>query len=213
MAFFDDEENHSICKKKLILAEGKDDCLFLNRLLIKENDIQIRNFNGKDNLTNEIEALKRIDGFDDVTSILVFRDSEESSEIACDSINYSLRKTGLIITSIEPFIMNNQNNRKIGFTLFPGKDENGKLYNSGTLEHLCIKIFKGKSVKSIVRTYIEDFQSKKEKFKKLHKNELHALFSFTDDYVGNKIGDTARDGGFDFNSPYLFPFLEMIRKM
>ena len=214
MAYFEDAENHRICKSKLILAEGKDDCLFLKHLLIKDNSIQIRNFKGQNNLTNDIEALKRVDGFDDVSSILIFRDSEESYQSASQSVNSSLKKTGLIETDIEPFKMSNQNNRKIGFVLFPGIDENGKAYTSGTLEHLCVKISKENTIMPIVKTYIIDFEQKMAKsFQKLHKNELHALFSFTDGYVGKKIGETAGAGGFDFNSPHLIPFLEMINKM
>ena len=97
--------------------------------------------------------------------------------------------------------------------LFPGKDETGKLYESGTLEHLCLKIFKDNSGMDIVKTYIEDYQSRKNQFRKPHKNELHAFFSFTDKYVGSLIGLTAEKGGFDFDSPFLLPFLEMINKM
>ena len=64
-----------------------------------------------------------------------------------------------------------------------------------------------------VKAYLEDFQKSNKIFKHPHKNELHALFSFTDKYVGSMIGKTAGIGGFDFNSQYLKPFIEMIDKM
>jgi hypothetical protein len=213
MALYAEEESINIKRNRLILAEGKDDCLFLKFLLKERDDIQIINFRGNNKLTATIEALKGIEGFDGVKSILVFRDSEDSSQSAIDSINYSLRETGLIKTNIEPFVMSNHDDRNIGFVLFPGKDKNGKLYDNGTLEQLCLRLFKEESVKSIIKNYIEEFQSKNKKFKKPHKNELHALFSFTDDYVGAKIGETAKFGGFNFNSTELIPFLEMIDKM
>jgi len=206
----------TIEKEKLILAEGDDDCYFLLKLLDKKmnnHNIQISEFEGVNNLTNHIEAIKRMDGFDDVTSILIFRDSEESTEVACKNVNKSLKKTEIIKTDIEPFIMSCQNNRKIGFVLFPGFDENGNIYNCGTLEHLCLRLFKEKSVNEKIKTYLDDFQLKTESFRKPHKNELHASFSFTDNFVGLKIGETAKAGGFDFNSPYLTPFLKMIEEM
>ena len=96
---------------------------------------------------------------------------------------------------------------------WPGKDETSKLCESGRLEDLCLKIFRENSGKAIVNTYVKDFQAKYGGFKREHKNELHALFSFTDKYVGSLIGQTAEKGGFDFDSPFLLPFLEMINKM
>ena len=119
-----------------------------------------------------------MDGFDNVTSILIFRDSEKSSKSACESVNNSLKK-----------------------------------YEYGTFEHLCLRLFKEKSVNEKVKTYLDDFQLKTENFRKLHKNELYATFSFTDNFVGLKIGETAKAGGFDFDAPYLLPFLRMIKEM
>ena len=199
----------AVDKKKVILVEGKDDELFVKHLLnfIGINDIFIESINGKDKLTAHIKSLIKRDGFDDVTSIIILRDSDESYKSSSDSVNYSLRINGLITTDIKPFTINDQNNRKIGFGLFPGTDENG------TLEDLCLKIFKTNSNNVMVKKYIEDFQAANGKFKKPHKNELHALFSFTDKYVSLLIGQVAKSGGFDFDSPHLLPFIEMINKM
>ena len=211
----EEEKTNPIYKNKLILAEGKDDARFLFFLLQENdiNDIQIRQYNGVDRLTSELKTLIAADGFDKVESLLIVRDCDNSTQSAIDSVNYSLRITGLMEKNIEPFTMNVQNNRNIGFVLFPGIDENDKLYEKGTLEHLCLNIFKESFHKDKVKTYLDDFQKYNSEFKRPHKNELHALFSFTDKFVGSKIGETARDGGFDFNSPYLQPFLEMIKKM
>jgi hypothetical protein len=208
-------QGNIIEKGKLILGEGYDDCYFLLYLLRKMeiDDIQISVFEGVENLTKHIESLKGIEGFDSVTSILIFRDSEKCTQSAIKDVNNSLKKTDLITTDIEPFTTNSQNDRNIGFVLFPGFDENGKLYDCGRLEDLCLKIFKNKSINALIKDYIDDFQSKNKKFIRPYKNELHALFSFSDEYVGSKIGETAKYGGFDFDSPELLPFLEMIRKM
>ena len=205
----------TINNEKLILAEGVDDCNFLCSLLSKKriDNIQISKFEGVNNLTNHLKAIKMVDGFDNVTSILIFRDSENSTESACQSVNSSLTRTAIITTDITPFTINYQNNRKIGFALFPGFDENGILYKCGTIEQLCLRLFREKPAIEKVKTYIDDFQSKADKFKKPHKNELHAVFSFTDKFVGCKIGETATKGGFDFDSPHLSPFLKMIKEM
>ena len=200
MAKNDKEEIGNLDKKKLILAEGVDAKFFLIHLLHKKriDDIKVLNFGGIKELTKFICTLKSIEGFDDVSSIIIFRDSEKSAQSASESINDSIKTTNLITRIIKPFTISNQNGRNIGFGLFPGIDENGKLYEDGTLEHLCLRLFTENSNNAIIKTYIEDFQTKNAKFRRAHKNELHALFSFTDKYVGLKIGETARDGGFDF---------------
>lgn len=198
-----------IDKKKLILVEGADGLYFLISLINSKNikDIKIIDFGGIDELTKCIEAIKLIEGFDEVISLIIFRDSEKSKDSASLKINHSLKSTGIITKDIRPFIIDKQNNRKIGFGLFPGIGENG------TLEDLCLRLFKEGTNNELIKTYLTDFQTKKGNFTHLHKNELHALFSFTDKYVGYKIGEAASFGGFDFDSPYLEPFFKLIYGM
>lgn len=199
----------SIDKKKIILVEGRDDENFIYSLLNSKSidDILVEPYNGKDRLTSHINSLTKREGFDETTSILILRDSDESLESASDSINYSLRTTRLIDKNLSPFKIDFQNNRKIGFGLFPGVGENG------TLEDLCLRIFKENANNELIDSYLDDFQNKKGSFKHIHKNKLHTLFSFTDKYVGYKIGETANFGGFDFDSHHLEPFLKLINEM
>jgi len=204
----------SIREKRIILVEGKDDCYFMSQLLKHKaiNAIMVESFNGKDKLTSHINSLIKRDGFDEVISMLIFMDSDKSAGSAGDSINYSLRSTGLIANNIVSFKVSNQFDRKIGFGLFPGYDEKGELHNTGTLEDLCVHLFKENSNRDLIINYLDDFQAKNGDFRQRHKNELHALFSFTDKYVGLKIGTTAEAGGFDFDSPYLEPFIKLINE-
>jgi hypothetical protein len=199
---------------KLILAEGADDKHFLMELLkaSKIKDIHVFDFEGIDNLTNFIKAIETFnDNYVDVTAILIARDSEQSSVSAAQSINTSLRNVGLSDVALMPFQLE-QKTKKIGFVLFPGYDEQGKLCEKGTLEDLCLKIFTQQEIISEVDKYLEDFQSKREEnvFPHKHKNRLHATFSFTDKYVGKTIGQTTTKRGFDFDSLYLKPFIDVI---
>ena len=205
-----------IHKKKIILAEGKDAYLFLIHLMVKKgiDDIQVMDSRGVVELTTRLKSLMGTEGFEDVTSVLIFRDSELSTKSAIQSVNYSLKSIKLIAKEIEPFTISQQNSRKIGFVLFPGFDETGNLYDQGTLEDLCINLFNDTSISEIIKKYIDNYQkSKGIKFSHKHKNELHAILSFTDKYVGMKIGETAKAGGFNFDSTYFEPFLKMIKEM
>jgi hypothetical protein len=175
--------------------------------------IQVINSLGITDLTNSINTLKSADGYEEVNSILILRDSENSTKSAIQSVNHSLQVTGLIDTTLEPFNIIEQNGKRICFALFPGFDENQQLYQNGTLEDLCLKIFKDQAVIERVDAYLSDFQTETKTFKRSHKNKLHASLSFTDTYVGMKIGDTTKAGGFDFASAYLTPFLDIINSL
>ena len=76
-------ENDKIKTKYLILCEGKDAQLFmihyLNSDILKydyrySKDIQVMNFKGINELSSYIAALKNMDGYLDVTRIMVLRD-------------------------------------------------------------------------------------------------------------------------------------------
>jgi hypothetical protein len=200
---------------KLILAEGADDKHFLIELLnaLKIKSIHVFDFECITKLTNFIKSIGSFnDNYADVTAILIARDSEKSSVSAAQSINTSLRKIGLSDTDLKPFQLE-QKIKKVGFVLFPGYDEHGKLCEKGTLEDLCLKIFKQQEIIIEVDKYLEDFQNNRVEetiFPRKHKNRLHATFSFTDKYVGKTIGQTTIMGGFDFASLYLKPFIDVI---
>jgi 2'-5' RNA ligase len=62
------------------------------------------------------------------------------------------------------------------------------------------KIFKNQTIIEQINTYLADFQADKQPFKRIHKNKLHATLSFTDDYVGSKLGETVKMDGYDLES-------------
>jgi hypothetical protein len=206
-------------KTKVLFAEGTDDKLFFIELLknLSIKDIHILNFEGIDNLTNFFEQTIgfNLTSWKKVTSILIARDSEKSSKSAIASITDSLKKKELIdsgLTDVPTFEFLEHKGRKIGIVLFPGLDEDGKLCDSGTLEDLCIKIFKEKDAAKEADKRIKDFQEKhRVSFSRIHKTKLHGAFSFTDKYVGCKLAEVMKAGGYDIDSPCLLPVIEMIR--
>jgi hypothetical protein len=203
-----------IKKSKLILAEGVDAAYFLIYLLEKldNEDIQVFNYGGITELTQFLNNLSKLDKYDEVSTIIIARDSETSSESSIQSVNDSLKKTNLTKDDIMPFKIE-QKVKKIGLVLFPGYDDRQQLYKTGTLEDLCLKIFRNQTLVEQIDTYLTDFQAGKQPFKRIHKNKLHATLSFTDDYVGSKLGETVKMGGYDLESSYLTPFLDIIRAL
>jgi hypothetical protein len=222
------EKNKTEIKKaKLILVEGADALYFFIYLLesLAIQDVQVLDYGGITNLTQYLKNLVKYDGYQAVTSILILRDaefsSEHSSESASDSavksIKSSLQKSNFIQedNDIETFKLPlyEYNRHKIGIGLFPGLDDKKQLIPQGTLEELCLKIFEKDVIVHKIFSGINTFLINYLGFKRSHKNKLHTVLSFTDKYVGMKIGETARAKGFNFDSPYLSPFIDMIRAL
>jgi hypothetical protein len=157
-------------------------------------------------------SLSKEEGYDSIQSIIIARDAETSSASAIQSVNDSLKKACLIDSDIAAFKIFRKN-IKVGIMLFPGLDENGKLCGEGALEDLCLKLLVKQDIIKSVMPYYNDFQEKYGNFKKPHKNKLHIPLSFTDKFVGLKIGDTTKAEGFDFDSPHFAPFLEIITQI
>jgi len=213
------KQEKGIEKSKLILAEGIDALHFLINLLNKLNidDFQVFDYGGISELTEYIknQFLKaNAEKFKEVTTLLILRDSETSSVSAAQSVNSSLKATELINKDLQPFCIENQNGRNIGFMLFPGYDENNNLCENGTLENLCLKILKDQNLRKQIEEYINDFKNKTNiEFKREHKNLLHSYLSFTDEFVGMKLAEALKADGYDLSSQYLKPFIDIIKSI
>jgi len=212
------KQEKGIEKSKLILTEGIDAFHFLRNLLDKLNieDFQVFDYGGISELTEYIknQFLKaNTEKFNEVTSLLIIRDSETSSASATRSVNSSLKATKLINKDLQPFCIENQNGRDIGFMLFPGYDENNNLCENGTLENLCLKILKDQNLRKHIEEYINDFKNKTHiEFNREHKNLLHSSLSFTNKFVGLKLAEALKAEGYDLNSQYLAPFIDIISR-
>jgi hypothetical protein len=201
-----------------ILAEGRDAYYFLRSFLASEKieNIQIMDYGGIKDLTDFLRSLSKQDGYDSIRSIIIARDAEMSAVSAIQSVNGSLKKAGVIDSDITAFKISDSKDIKIkvGVMLFPGFDDTGKLCAEGTLEDLCIKLFKFREIVPYADACINDFEEKRSvKFKRPHKNKLHTMLSLTDDYAGMKIGETANAQGFNFKSPYLRPYIDILEKI
>ncbi|GHV72976.1 hypothetical protein AGMMS49940_02780 [Spirochaetia bacterium] len=212
----DKEEPLTITQKKILLVEGSDDVNFFKPMFTEKNiaTIQIIPMEGKYNLKTLINDLKGIAGYADVNAILILRDSDKSAKSESQSINSALKSTGLIDKDIEPFTIKEFNGKQIGFMLFPGYDDSGNLCETGAIEDLCLRILTDQPVAKQVGEYFADFlKDKTRTLSHENKNRLHATFSFTNKYVGKKIKDVANVNSFDFNSQYLVPFLDIIKRI
>lgn len=201
-----------IKKKNLILCEGKDDWGFLVEYLeflvkvrgMKQFDnFQVLSYDGKDKLKAFIASLKNLDGFSNVKSLLVFRDIDENLQGAIDQIKDSLRANHFSYPS-DPFQICEPLERcesvRVGYGFFPCFSEAEGFRSSGALENQCLAILNGENVDSVLRHVNLAYKRLNEelRFRNPQKNLLHAYFSFTNEFVGMKIGEAAKARAFNY---------------
>ncbi len=78
----------AITKPKLLLVEGKDEVELFEKLLVDLGlmGIDIRDIMGKTKYRKHIEALPRLSGFGEVTSVGIVTDADKQPKGAFDSI-------------------------------------------------------------------------------------------------------------------------------
>ena len=213
--------NRTIIKKHLILCEGRDAEEFLIAYLNYEalksvpafsNDFQVMDFGGINDLTSFVSALQKMDGFNQVESILIIRDAERDAENAINSIKTTLKNNYLSV----PETTNkwSDGSPKIGYLLFPTCEQS---IISGTLEDLCLSILSEEHCADIlldIDAFIDELKTKRNRtFPHEFKTKLHTYFSVTDSYVSLKIGEAARAGAFDWQNDKLSPLKNFLSEI
>ena len=205
--------NSQIREKWLILCEGRDAEEFLISYLNSHElsdipafseDFQVMDFGGITDLTDFISALQRMENYDRVEAILIIRDAEGDPEAAKSSIQASLSRNDCAIPH-ETYVWS-ESFPKIGYLLFPTCDKD---VCEGAIEHLCMDILSEENSDYVISD-IEKFMYELGKrhgreYPHDFKTKLHTYFSVTDKYVSLKIGEAAKAGAFNWNSPKLLP--------
>lgn len=213
--------NNKIRTKHLILCEGRDAeemlIKYLNSSALTDvpefsKDFQVMDFGGNENLTNHISALKNMEGFDSVESLLVIRDAERNASTAVHQIQSALRKCDLPVPD-GTHIWKGES-PKTGFLLFPACDT---LVSEGTLEDLCLSILSEEKSEEVLQDIQIFMDCLKEKHGRTYphefKTKLHTYFSVTDELVSLKIGEAAKAGAFNWKSEKLLPLKNFLMEV
>ena len=210
--------------KHLILCEGIDEKLFFIWYLdyFKKkgydnlNHIQLEDIGGNQDIKSQLGLWKMVSGFEQLQTIGIIRDAETNADGAVRSIEKCFADNDLTVPT-EPFDLGTSNSGpNTVYGLLPGTMENNELQN-GTLEDLCLQILKdpNSEVKvSNIGKYLYELQTElKYQISHIHKAKLHTYFASDDKYIGSKIGEAAKYGAFDFESPKLDAFRGMFKKL
>lgn len=82
--------------RKLVLVEGKDEVNFLSALTEHMGlpDIEIRSFEGVNNLRGYLKALRAVSGFENLQSLGIIRDADANARGALESVQGGLSDAG-----------------------------------------------------------------------------------------------------------------------
>ncbi len=89
----------SLTQPKLVLVEGTDELYFFEAIrdFLGFNDIEVRSFGGVNNLRGTLEALRGIEGFQNVVRLGIVRDAEGDGASALQSVQDALRDSGFSV--------------------------------------------------------------------------------------------------------------------
>ena len=203
------KEKLEIKKNHLILCEGADELWFFTWWLNSKDlrgekffseEIQVMDFGGIGELESFVAALKMIEKFDDVKSMLIIRDAEKDENKAINDIKRALKKNELPVSDNVGQWSGEE--LKTAYLLLPSLDNHPC---PGTLEDLCVEILDDKDNCKQVMKSVEEFMTDLEdselrSFSHKHKSKIHTYFSVTDKYVSAKIGEAAKWGAFDWKN-------------
>ncbi|MBI5787732.1 MAG: hypothetical protein HZA78_02600 [Candidatus Schekmanbacteria bacterium] len=147
-------EQYKISKNKIILAEGRDDCEFLDALRnsLHIDEIEFIDCGGKEKLKKFVKnLLKLTSGFSQVTSLGIVIDADTNEDAAFQSITGTLMAAGLPVP-VKPLEAAGTN-LKVTVIVLPGR-------TIGTLEDLCLKSVENEMSMQCVEAYFDCLKSK-----------------------------------------------------
>jgi hypothetical protein len=197
-------------RTKLILAEGRDACFFLQaacKTYREGEDVQVIDFGGIANLRSFLPMIKNLEKFDEVETIVIARDAEQDAASAIQSIKSSLQNASLPVPP-SAFSFQSGGKVKIAFVLFPGTEQ-----KEGTLEDLCLLTVGNDPIMECVDFFVGCVIEKGGPITRNHKHRLHCFLSGKAKYVGLKIGEASKANAWDFEHIALQPFKEIIQSM
>ncbi len=212
----------------VIICEGKDEYYFLISFLtyLVKNEASFQDcwnvidFGGINDINQALENLIKYRNYQAMKGFLIVRDAEKDVGAAIASLKDRIKRTWQIELEDSGAIQTAPDGMKVGFFLLPGVDES-KRFISGTLEDLCLSIvhdarepLPAEEILAKGEIYLKHLCKKRGKeMIHPHKNRLHLFFSSTDQFVGDKIGEAAKKGAFDFSNPRLAQLKNLILQM
>ena len=212
----------TIIHRNLILCEGTDDWNFFVEYLnsserAKEDkryaeDVDVLSYDGNRNIGAFLQTVQKTSGYAGVKTLLVIGDAEDDARIAEQRLKSALGRAGL---SVPESLGEWECSRSVAtaYLLFPSLDTS---IENGALEHFCMRVIREEyHPAEVLQEVTEVMQLLKQQRLRTFANEfkpkVHGFLSFTENFVGLKIGEAAKAGAFDWGSDR-FDYLNALLK-
>ena len=196
-----------LTKTKLLAVEGTDEIIFFEELFKHIgilDKVELREVGGKDQFKIKMPALQKTTGFNDLESIAIIRDADESFKGAFESIKKILEKMNLQVPA-RPGIFA-EGIPKVGFFIMPDNTGNGML------ENLCLDTVKDDKAIECVDQFIDCAKKLKKQPKNAAKTKAQAYLSLMPE-IANSVGRGAQKGYWNFDSSELKPLIHFINQL
>jgi len=172
------QKSISIEKPKLIIGEGREEKILFSALLkfLNLDDIQVESYEGKDNLGKFLKTLHLIPGYQQLKSLGITRDADDSFISALTSIQNFIQKSNL-----------NTNNLKIDIFIMPDHS------SSGMLEDLCLASIQADEIQC-AEAFLDCISAcSQRRPKNRAKAKIHAWLA-SQINPGQRLGEAAQSG-------------------
>jgi hypothetical protein len=133
---------------KLVLVEGKDEVHFFSAVIdhLGFTDIEVRSFEGVDNLRGTLRALTGIEGYERLVAVAVVRDAEGNGRSAFQAVQDALRNADLPVppAALQP----TGRNPAVVVLINPHEQPDGRF------DDVCAESVQGTSVMGCVEEYL-----------------------------------------------------------
>ena len=192
---------------KLLLVEGIDEVRLFEALAkdIGAEDVQIRDYQGKDNLRRFLGVLPRIQRYLDLESIGVTRDADENSDNAAESVRDALGAAALPVPN-SPLESANDGRIAVRYLIIPHGE-------TGALEVVCLASVAEDPAMTCVQSYFDCIERSaldgpREKW--MVKARVHAFLSSREN-PALRLGEAAERGVWSFDAPAFDPLKSVLR--
>ena len=196
-----------IAKPKLLLVEGRDEEEFFGALLryLKISEIEVRNYQGKTNFRRFLNVFANTPNFDEVQSIGIVRDADDSAISAFQSIQDTLRSLSLPIPEKE--LSPATGSLRVAVFIMPGNAE------GGALEDLCLRALTNDPAMQCVSEFIQCIQQYLASAPdKIAKAKMHAFLASRED-PELRLGEAAQRGYLPWSNEAFELIVEFVKGM
>ena len=200
-----------ITKEKLLLVEGKDEEIFFEVLLERNNInyIQIISFQGRNNLNNNFKALMKTPGFAKVIALAIIQDADNNASDRFKSVSSVLKNNGYECPSkIGAF--SSKEGIKTGIFVIADKG------NQGMLESLCLNTIESNDIMKCIDNFMkcakDSLSESYQPPKNIWKARCRAFLSVMEENTPS-LGIAAKKGYWNFNSDCLNSLIGFLKQI